>query len=34
MGGVRWAVRQGFLAREACVDVLSGGAESLLSGVQ
>ena len=34
MGRVGQVTCLGFLAREACVDVLSGGAESLLSGVQ
>ena len=33
MGGVGQAC-QGFLVREACVGVLVGGAEFLLSGVQ
>ena len=34
MGGVRWVACQGFLAREACVGVLVGGAGFLPSGVQ
>ena len=34
MGGVLSVACQGFLVREACVGVLVGGAEFLLSGVQ
>ena len=34
MGGFGQAACQGFLVREACVGVLVGGAEFLLSGVQ
>ena len=34
MGGVGLVGCQGFLIREACIDVLVGGAGSLLSGVQ
>ena len=34
MGGVERVAFQGFLAREACVSVLVGGAGSPLSGVQ
>ena len=34
MGGVGLVACQGFLIREACIDVLVGGAGSLLSGVQ
>ena len=34
MGRVGWVACQGFLVREACVDVLVGGAGSVLSGVQ
>ena len=34
VGGVGQVACQGFLFREACVYVLVGGAESLLSGVQ
>ena len=34
MGGVGWAVHQGFLVRVACVGVLVGGAGVLFSGVQ
>ena len=34
MGGVVWVACQGFLAREACVGVLVGGAVFLLSGGQ
>ena len=34
MGGVGRVACEGFLAREACVGVLVGGAASLLSGVQ
>ena len=34
VGGVVQVACQGFLVREACVGVLVGGAESLLSGVQ
>ena len=34
MGGVARLACQGFLVREACVGVLVGGAESLLSGLQ
>ena len=34
MGGVVRVACQGFLVREACVDVLVGRAEFLLSGVQ
>ena len=34
MGGVGWVACQGFLAREACVGVLVGGAGFLLFGVQ
>ena len=34
VGGVRLVACQVFLVREACVDVLVGGAGSLLSGVQ
>jgi len=34
VGGVRRVACQGFLVREACVSVLVGGAEFLLSGVQ
>ena len=34
MGGVLWVASQGFLAREACVGVLVGGAGFLLSEVQ
>ena len=34
MGGVVSVACQGFLFREACVGVLVGGAEFLLSGVQ
>ena len=34
MGGVGRVACQGFLVREACVDVLVGGAGFLLSGVQ
>ena len=33
VGGVVWVAYQGFLVREACVPVLVGGAEFLLSGV-
>ena len=32
--GVVWVACQGFLVKEACVGVLVGGAEFLLSGVQ
>ena len=34
MGGVGWVAGQGFLVREACVNVLVSGAGFLLSGVQ
>ena len=34
VGGVQRVAFQGFLVREACVSVLVGGAEFLLSGVQ
>ena len=34
VGGVVWVACQGFLVKEACVGVLVGGAEFLLSGVQ
>ena len=34
VGGVVRVACQGFLVREACVPVLVGGAEFLLSGVQ
>ena len=34
MGGVVLVACQGFLVREACVEVLVGGAGFLLSGVQ
>ena len=34
LDGVGLVACQGFLVREACVCVLVGGAESLLSGVQ
>ena len=34
MGGVVQVAFQGFLVKEACVDVLVGGAGFLLSGVQ
>ena len=34
VGGVVWVACQGFLVREASVDVLMGGAGFLLSGVQ
>ena len=34
VGGVLWVASQGFLAREACVNVLVGGAGFLLSEVQ
>ena len=34
VGGVVQMACQGFLVREACVDVLLGGAVFLLSGVQ
>ena len=34
MGGVGWVACQGFLVKEARVDVLVGGAGFLLSGVQ
>ena len=34
VGGVVWVAFQGFLVKEACVDVLVGGAGFLLSGVQ
>ena len=34
VGGVVWVACQGFLAREACVGVLVGGAVFLLSGGQ
>ena len=34
VGRVVWVACQGFLAREACVSVLVGGAGFLLSGVQ
>ena len=34
VGGVGLVACQGFLVREACVDVLVGGAGSVLSGVQ
>ena len=34
MSGVVWVACQGFLVKEACVDVLVGGAGFLLSGVQ
>ena len=34
MGGVGLVTCQGFLIREACIDVLVGRAASLLSGVQ
>ena len=34
MGGVERVAFQGFLAREACVGVLAGGAGFLFSGVQ
>ena len=34
MGGFVQVACQGFLVREACVSVLVGGAEFLLSGVQ
>ena len=34
VGGVVQVACQGFLVREACVSVLMGGAEFLLSGVQ
>ena len=34
VGGVARLACQGFLVREACVGVLVGGAESLLSGLQ
>ena len=34
VGGVVLVACQGFLVREACVSVLMGGAEFLLSGVQ
>ena len=34
VGGIVWVACQGFLVREACVSVLVGGAEFLLSGVQ
>ena len=34
VGGVVRVASQGFLVREACVDVLLGGAVILLSGVQ
>ena len=34
LDGVGLAASQGFLVREACIDVLVGGAGSLLSGVQ
>ena len=34
MGRVVWVACQGFLVKEACVDVLVGGAGFLLSGVQ
>ena len=34
VGGVGLVACQGFLIREACIDVLVGGAGSLLSGVQ
>ena len=34
VGGVGRVACEGFLAREACVGVLVGGAESPLSGVQ
>jgi len=34
VGGVVWVACQGFLVREASVDVLVGGAGVLLSGVQ
>ena len=34
MGGIGWVACQGFLAREACVSVLVGGAGFLLFGVQ
>ena len=34
MGGVGWVAHQGFLVREACVSVLVGGVEFILSVVQ
>ena len=34
VGGVGLVACQGFMAREACVSVLLGGAASLLSGVR
>ena len=34
MGGVGQLACQGFLVKEACIGVLVGGAEFLLSGVQ
>ena len=34
VGGVGLVACQGFLVREACICVLVGGAESLLSGMQ
>ena len=34
VGGVGRVASQGFLVREACVNVLVGGGGSLLSGVQ
>ena len=34
VGGVGQVACQSFLVREACIGVLVGGAESLLSGVQ
>ena len=34
MGRVGLVACQGFLVREACIDILVGGAGSLLSGVQ
>ena len=34
VSGVGQVACQGFLVRESCVDVLVGGAECLLSGVQ